>query len=704
VAGVAYMMAPYFVTLVFPGHDGKMFVTALTPLLFWAMEATFPGERGRGGLLAYVGVAAVVALVILTTHFQMAYFLFGAAGIYYAFRCAETVWLTDDPRVIEEPAAEPAVKGAGRPRAGAALARFGLFMAASVLGAAAAGIQLLPAFEYATEFSRRTATTAASAETNKEYAAQWSLHPEEIGAMVVPELVGNDSGRLLQSGGADWTRGTYWGRNAIKLNHEYVGVVVLLLAGVSFFGARRRALRIFLAVLGVLALLYAMGAHTPVWHLAYALLPGIRLFRAASMVVFLFGFAAATLAAFGVDRLLELRAGDDPASSRRVLRYLSIAAALVAFGLVLSAGGVLTSMWTGLLYGDIDAGNAAELAAAQPFIQRGFFVAFVLVLGTAGLVWATLRGRLPAAGLVAGFALLIAVDLWRVDAPFIEVLDPAQVPNLTQPDPIVQELVRLEAAEPPFRVHLFGADQEVAPAAFGIPLTGGHHPNDLARYRELIGMEGSGAGVNLGNPNVLRLLAARYLVWPTAQQGGEPQGIEVIARSNLGDGQVYQSLLRYPALPRARLVGAAEVVADEAAVPRILAADFDPGVTAVLAEPAPVDLPGGPIEGTVEWVEDGRDRLRLTVTSPSNALLVVADNWYPAWKARVNGVEVPVLRAYHTLRAIPVGPGSMDVELWYDSGFLRTGLVSSVIAGSALVLLAILLFVRDFRRDRATAA
>ncbi|MEO8343446.1 MAG: hypothetical protein ABI536_06465, partial [Gallionella sp.] len=162
--------------------------------------------------------------------------------------------------------------------------------------------------DLSTEYSRRTATTtSASATDNKEYAAQWSLHPEELAAMVVPEFVGNDAG------GSDWTNGTYWGRNAIKLNHEYVGLVVLLLAGVSFFGARRRALRFFLAGMGALALLYALGAHTPVWHVAYAVLPGIKLFRAASMVSFLFGFAAATLLALGVDRLLELRDGADAA-------------------------------------------------------------------------------------------------------------------------------------------------------------------------------------------------------------------------------------------------------------------------------------------------------------------------------------------------------------------------------------------------------
>ncbi|HSR42815.1 MAG TPA: hypothetical protein VLL48_11600, partial [Longimicrobiales bacterium] len=36
-SGLAFGVAPFLVTLVHPGHDGKLFVTALTPLLFWSM-------------------------------------------------------------------------------------------------------------------------------------------------------------------------------------------------------------------------------------------------------------------------------------------------------------------------------------------------------------------------------------------------------------------------------------------------------------------------------------------------------------------------------------------------------------------------------------------------------------------------------------------------------------------------------------------
>ncbi len=696
VAGTGWLLAPVMVTLVYPGHDGKLFVTALTPLLFWAMEATFgprcDAQTGVAGMplarrlpLAYAGVAGVVALVVLTTHFQMAYFLFGAAGLYYAFRCVE-----------QARAAEPEPQeGARLPRWRMAGARFAIFLVASVVGAAAAGVQLIPSMGYVTDFSRRTATTtAASPELNKEYAAQWSLHPEEVAAMVVPEFVGNSAG------GADWTTGTYWGRNFFKLNHEYAGLVVLLLAGASFFGARRRALRIFLAALGLAGLLYALGAHTPVWHLAYALLPGIRLFRAASMVSFLFSFSAVTLAAFGVDRLIQFGRGRDPDGARRVMRFLWIATGLLGGGLLLAGAGVLDDLWTGLFYRDITPDKAAALEALQPFLVRGFLVATVLAAGTSAVAWAATGGRLPASALVAGLTVLVAVDLWRVDAPFIQTNDPRA---LTEPDPIVAELLRRQTTEPPFRVHMVTADQEVGPATFGIALVGGHHPNDLARYRELIGSERGGAAVNLLNPNVLGVLAVQYLIWPTAEQGGEPPGLEVVARSSGVGGEVYRSLLRYPGLPRARLVGAAEIVPEERAVARILDPTFDVAGTVTLPEPPPIELTGEPEPGTVTWVENGLDRQRFTVDARTPALLVVADNWYPAWRATVDGAEAPVLRANHSLRAVPVAPGRHEIEMWYDAAVLRGGMLSSVAGLLALAGMAALGAALGRRRESEPA-
>ena len=84
--------------------------------------------------------------------------------------------------------------------------------------------------------------------------------------------------------------------------------------------------------------------------------------------------------------------------------------------------------------------------------------------------------------------------------------------------------------------------------------------------------------------------------------------------------------------------------------------------------------------------------------SPSNAILVVADNWYPAWKATVDGIETPVLRAYHTLRAVPVGPGRHDVVMWYDAGTLRNGMLISIFGMLVLVGVIVVSIVSDWRR------
>jgi hypothetical protein len=666
-SGLAYLLAPFMVTLVFPGHDGKLFVTALTPLLFWATERALTGGRLR----AFAGMALVIGLVLLTTHFQQGYFLFGAVGVYAVARTV-TLWR----------------EGLSPGRLGV---RFGLFLAFSVVGAGVGAIQLLPAVDYVTEFSRRTATTTqATQEGSVAYSSSWSLHPEEVASMVVPEFAGNSAG------GADWATGTYWGRNPFKLNHEYAGLVVLLLAGLAFFGAPAPGLRFTFLGIGGVALLYALGAHTPVWRIFYELVPGISLFRAPSIAAFLFGFGAVTLMAFGVDRLLEMggggtresgREGDD----RRIQLFLMAASGLLLLGTLLASTGVLTSAWMSVLGPAMDPGREQALARVEPFIARGFLVATLLAAALWGLTWAFKERKVSGTILVAGLGLLAAVDLARVNDPFIQTLD---FREWAAPDPNIRYLVEQRASQDPFRVlsmgGQFGLGQDVKPGMFGLELAAGHHPNDLAPYRELIGMVGSGIPANFfdmetGGLNlpVLSILNVRFVIWPVHQFGGLPEG-EVVMATTLGGDRLYEAVYEIPTLPRARLVGEAVLVPEEETVSYLLSPAFRPDEEVVLNEEVPLALGGLPVEGEVLWLERGPNRLRLEVRSQEPALLVLADNWYPAWKARVGEKEVPVLRANHTLRAVPVEAGSQVVEVYYDLGYLRGPLL--VTLGSLVLL------------------
>jgi hypothetical protein len=219
-------------------------------------------------------------------------------------------------------------------------------------------------------------------------------------------------------------------------------------------------------------------------------------------------------------------------------------------------------------------------------------------------------------------------------------------------------------------------------------------------------MVGSGAPANLidlrtGQPNVrlLSVLNVRYVIWPVQRLGGFPVG-DAVAASSLDGRTAYEAVYEIPTLPRARLVGEAVVIPEEEAVGYLLSSLFRPDAEVVLPREPPVALPGGAVDGEVQWLERGTNRMRLRVQADDTALLVLADNWFPAWRARVGGEEAPVLRANHTLRAVPVPAGTSEVEIWFDAGTLNGPLFISV---GSLLLLALLGGLSYRKRGREAA-
>ncbi|HSG07412.1 MAG TPA: hypothetical protein VLA36_03575 [Longimicrobiales bacterium] len=662
-SGTAFMLAPFLVSLVRPGHDGKIFVTALTPLMFWVAERHC--VRPRVGTVS--AVALVVGLILLTTHFQMAYFLFGAVGAYALFRSVQVGMGGDAGGGQHVPGDR---RGAGT--------RFVLFLTAALMGLGAAAVQFVPAVGYATEYSRRTQTTGqAAGDAGAEWSSSWSLHPEEVMSLVIPEFAGNGAR------GSAWTSDTYWGRNFLKDNSEYGGILVLLLAGVSFVSRARRGIRWFLTGMAGVALLFALGAHTPVWGLFYAWVPGIRLFRSPSMAMFLFGFAAATLAGFGLDGILRAAHDDDEGAWRRILKVMWSGSAILVVLALLAGSGALIAAWVSVVYPDAGPDALQRLSALEPYLVRGAWVAAAMGLAAAGLTWLARARRMAPAGLAAALIVMVAVDEMRIDADFVQVID---FQAWSAPDPNMEALLRLEPPDgEPYRLLSFvDRAQDVRPALYGIELAAGHHPNDLARYRELIGMVGSDLPRNLFNPNIERLLNVRYLLWPDRNGQGPPED-SVVSRTWAGD-QPYETLHARPGLPRARLVASVVVKPEDEQVAYMLSDAFQPETEVVLSEPLPVPLDGGPVEGTVAWQERTPNRLRLAVTSDRDAVLVLADNWFPAWHATVNGVEVPVLRAYHALRAVPVPAGTHAVEMVYRAPALARNLWISLAFSSLLIV------------------
>ena len=141
----------------------------------------------------------------------------------------------------------------------------------------------------------------------------------------------------------------------------------------------------------------------------------------------------------------------------------------------------------------------------------------------------------------------------------------------------------------------------------------------------------------------------------------------------------------YPlqALPRVFWTGAWTALPDERAGEALPAAAR--GILAVLQDP--LAQPSGPQAGPVAagQVEVRTNRLRASVAAPSDGLLVVLDPFFPGWRATLDGLPAPLLRADYAFMAVPVKAGSHVLELVYFPDKLLLGL------GVALLSLALLL-------------
>jgi hypothetical protein len=349
-----------------------------------------------------------------------------------------------------------------------------------------------------------------------------------------------------------------------------------------------------------------------------------------------------------------------------------VSAVMTALALLASTG-ALTGFWTSVMYADITPDRLQALEQNLPNIQAGFWIAAFLAGLTAGAWEGLARGAYGPRIALAALVLLATVDLYRVDRQFITTADPAM---FFAADETVHYLQAAQEQEEPFRVWDIGAYSAAVLPIHGIELIAGHHGNELGRYRALIGGEQPHEHVAISELRLLQILNAPYIVSP---QLLEVPGYEEVFRGSRS--VVY----RGPAMPRAFLVGQAEVVPDSLAVDYMLSPDFDFQNSIVVPEPLPagVTVESGP-EGGVVGLERGANRFRLRVTTDRPALLVVTDNYYPAWHAEVNGEPSPVLRANYTFRAVPVPAGEHDVFFEYRSPVLRASVAVSLVT---LVLL-----------------
>jgi uncharacterized membrane protein YfhO len=85
-------------------------------------------------------------------------------------------------------------------------------------------------------------------------------------------------------------------------------------------------------------------------------------------------------------------------------------------------------------------------------------------------------------------------------------------------------------------------------------------------------------------------------------------------------------------------------------------------------------------------------RIDAEILTHTNTVLVIAESYYPAWKAFVNGRPVALLRANGAFQAVPLLPGKNIVLLLYQDEKFHAGALIS--ASSACLAISLLIWPR----------
>jgi len=93
--------------------------------------------------------------------------------------------------------------------------------------------------------------------------------------------------------------------------------------------------------------------------------------------------------------------------------------------------------------------------------------------------------------------------------------------------------------------------------------------------------------------------------------------------------------------------------------------------------------------GKVDRLEHGLQSVSMQVRCAGPCLVVLADSYYPGWKAYVNGVESRILRVNHAMRGVEAPGGESDVTFIYEPASFGLGLWCGVVTSAVLALVLI---------------
>jgi hypothetical protein len=568
----------------------------------------------------------------------------------------------------------------GRAPLSATSLRFGLLALVLALGLAA--VQWIPTREL-------VASGVRSEQGNQSL--YWSLHPASLPDVAA---LGAVSGlplapavrKDLYEDGDPLLRSLYWGPLTL----------VLALLGLALPGPGRLGLVAGLAFF----VLAALGRHTPFYPLLLHL-PVFPLLRYPTKYLWGATLFAALLAGLGASSWARPWTQVERRRAAPVAAFVGLGAlAALAYAAAVHFQPAILSRWL--------ANGASPASPESPVTQA---VVAALLLGAASVAILLRSTERPAPG-IALLSLLAVADLVRagrgvnpVGPKALFLARPALLATLkaegaprlynsaSRPHQPVEFPVRGPANWRTEWIRPLGAIDRLIPptpsrwglfGSFDGDFTGlgGHSYGGLTTLMHA-------ARDRVEGTALLRLSGVDYVV--TLDRGVFGGSLPEAARVD----SVYASpvfLLSVPnSSPRVFVVDGVRPVAESDAVSVLIGSNFDSGREVLISGRAEATVSRADFRGSARLLSRRADSLSLEADLDGPGMLVVLEAYHPGWRASVDGLAAPILRANALFRAVPLPAGHHRVEMLFRPPSATLGAALSLVT----LLGALALWVRE---------
>ncbi len=581
-----------------------------------------------------------------------------------------------------------------------------IFLLALGLGA----IQLLPTYEFMHHSFERAGKTAW------EYATIDSLRPRFILTWLFPDIFFTPTRPEIYWGGLEG----YWEINA------YISIPAIVLAicflfnlllarreRSSFFPTEdifsiRRVCLITAFILLIMGIALALGRYSPVYYLAYHLIPVISKFRVPARWIFLYIFSLSIFTALSLDLIIK-----------QTETFVSLLRRTAGFVLIILAGAtlllflILPSLLNQLGLQNSFSSLPPDLAGEYTSwcLQRAKLsvistLAFALLTGFCLLFFSWRRLQPKTFVIVIG--LIIILDIYLFGMKFISAT-PAKI-YFKQAYPATPLISSLQQYLGEYQhrflamddVYYWQNDQnqmEVYPnraMVRNLPDVRGYDPVYIRTYGEFMNMlagrpldKSPGALLfvkEITNPALLQLLNVRVilsyqeLTHPSLRlrqravfglnfyEYLHPRGEAFIATAQKFNGDTNQLLAALSTIENTTSVFTYEA---------------PPVSTTSLSS----DLPE---KNSVRRLAFSPNKQIYEVNLIEGNILVFSENYYPGWHALVDNQSVPIVRVNHTFSGVFLKPGRHIVTRYFSPTSFKTGFFISLLS----LLIQIFLFLR----------